>query len=532
MDVQPPSDDASANPTARTGSVPDDRSVPDDNWRPTRTGTAVSILVTVAVVAVLVAVGGDPLAAVASAVGGLSLALVLLASGASRWRLPARAVASVLLLPAGALLVAGVGRTAVPGPVRPGGTLLVVGVGVAAGGAAAIPWDAVDVGRLGRAARFGVVVLVLPAAVLGILAVANVTAVGRAIGAVVALASDVLLASTRNWRDAAALPVVAMLVNAACFSVRTALRALPISELVAADRRDDVAERLERAVGYLTTAGLASVALTPVFALLWLAPAVRAQVFGALPTSLVVAVVGVAASPTLRALLLAVTALSVAVVGLVAVVKRLPGVDAETLARWGAPAVGGLLLVAVALQFGELATTAAAQGPLRSRAFTIRRLSESVGPAALLLGVELVLAAVPVAVYLTLALLGVALFPGRGESAAVASVGVFVAALGSALVGVKPVVVFAAIAASLVVWDVSDHAVVMGAEVGRAARTRHVELVHAGGALLVGGVAVAVAVAGLLGAGAVPVLQSAATPLALLSALVGVVFLLVALRSA
>ncbi|MFC6988873.1 hypothetical protein ACFQJD_09425 [Haloplanus sp. GCM10025708] len=524
MDTQPTSDDA--NPTARTGSVA------DDNWRPTRAGTTVSVLVTVAVVAALIAVGGDPLAAVASAAGGLSLAVVLLASGASRWRIPARVAAGVLLLPAGALLVFGVGRTLTPGPVRPGLTLLVFGVGVAAGGAAATPWDAVDARRLWGVTRFGIGVLVLPAVVLGVLVVANVTPVGRAVGAVVALAGDVLLATDQSWRGVAALPVASMLVNAVCFGAWASLRALPIAELVAADRRDAVAELLERAMGHLTSVGLTSVALTPAFALLWLAPTIRARVFGALPASLVTGVVGVASATPLRVLLLGVTGLSVAVVGLVAVVKRLSDVDAESFERWGAPAVGGLLFIAVALQFGAPATTAAARGPLAPQAFTIRQLSETFGPEALSLGVELALASVSVAVYLTLGLLGAVLFPGRGESAAVASVGVFLAAVGSARVGVPPVVVFVAVAASLVVWDVSDHAVAMGTEVGRAAPTRHVELVHAGGSLLVGGVGVAVAVGGLLGAGAVPVLRSVATPLALLSALVGVLFLLAALRSA
>lgn len=512
--------------------------IDDGNWRPTRAGTTMGVLVTVAAVATLVAVGGGTLAAVAGVAGGVSLAAVLFATGAdgptsrSRRRVLARVAASALLLPAGALLVAGVGLTLAPGPVRPGRTALVVGVAAAAGGAAALPWDAVDGPRLRTGARFGIAVLAAPTAVLAFLALVTLTAVDRSAGAVVALAADGLLATTPSWRGAAAPPVAAALVGLACLAARTAVRALPLGELAPADRRAGVVERSERVGSYLTVGLRASGVSVVAFAALWLAPSLGGRLFAALPGPLVAGLHTVAASTPLRVLLLCVVTLCTVVVGLVSAVKRLPGVDAATLDRWGGPAIGGALLVVVALRFGQSVTTAAVRGPLAARADTVRRLSTAVGPGMLVLGVAVTLAAVPVAVYLALALLDLVVLPERGASAAVASAGVFVAAIGGAHAGVTSIVVFGAVVASLVIWDVSTHAVGMGAEVGRAAHTRHVELVHAGGSAVVGAIGVAVAVGGLIGASALPVLRSVATPLALLSALVGVVFLLVALRSA
>jgi hypothetical protein len=90
--------------------------------------------------------------------------------------------------------------------------------------------------------------------------------------------------------------------------------------------------------------------------------------------------------------------------------------------------------------------------------------------------------------------------------------------------GATPASVSVAALAAVVAFDVADHAQGLGQEIGRDARTRRNELVHAGGSLLVGGVAGAIAYGVFLGiAGGQPT-----TALAFL--LCGAIALVAALR--
>lgn len=95
--------------------------------------------------------------------------------------------------------------------------------------------------------------------------------------------------------------------------------------------------------------------------------------------------------------------------------------------------------------------------------------------------------------------------------------------VGGAL-GATPASLSVAALAAVVAFDVADHAHGLGQEIGRDARTRRNELVHAGGSLLVGGVAGAIAYGVFLGiAGGQPT-----TALAFL--LCGAIALVAALR--
>lgn len=103
------------------------------------------------------------------------------------------------------------------------------------------------------------------------------------------------------------------------------------------------------------------------------------------------------------------------------------------------------------------------------------------------------------------------------------------AMLGSAVVaggglGAAPASVSVAAIAAIVAFDVADHAHELGQEIGRDARTRRNELVHAGGSLLTGGLAGAIAYGVFVGiAGGQPT-----TALAFL--LCGAIALIAALR--
>ncbi len=152
--------------------------------------------------------------------------------------------------------------------------------------------------------------------------------------------------------------------------------------------------------------------------------------------------------------------------------------------------------------------------------------------------------AAPIVILLTATLVGVAavfafifrvgLFTGylpeKTPGYALASGGLFVAAAFLGTIGAKPWLVFAGIVGSLLVWDTGRYGTRLGAEIGRNAPTRNAELVHAGGTLGVGlvGTGLAYGLSTLLQSGVAS--NSPASTVALMGGLVGIVFLVAALR--
>jgi hypothetical protein len=125
--------------------------------------------------------------------------------------------------------------------------------------------------------------------------------------------------------------------------------------------------------------------------------------------------------------------------------------------------------------------------------------------------------------------LGVALVAAGLAVASRALIELAGTALGLAVVaggalGAAPASVGVAALAAVVAFDVADHAHDLGRRIGRDARTRRNELAHAGGSLLVGGLAGAVAYGTFLGAAG----EQPATALAFLIG--GAIALIVALR--
>lgn len=78
---------------------------------------------------------------------------------------------------------------------------------------------------------------------------------------------------------------------------------------------------------------------------------------------------------------------------------------------------------------------------------------------------------------------------------AVGAIGLFAGMLLAALVGTPAPWVLGGAAATLVAWDLGEHAIGLGEQLGRDATTRRQELVHVGSSLGVGVVAVGVALA-------------------------------------
>ncbi len=95
----------------------------------------------------------------------------------------------------------------------------------------------------------------------------------------------------------------------------------------------------------------------------------------------------------------------------------------------------------------------------------------------------------------------VGVLPDRAGSLSLASVGLLVASIGAAALGVPAPVVFACVAASMVVWDVGEFGLGLTVELGHRPNTRRLELLHGVAAvgLAVGAVLLATGLAFLFG---------------------------------
>jgi hypothetical protein len=102
--------------------------------------------------------------------------------------------------------------------------------------------------------------------------------------------------------------------------------------------------------------------------------------------------------------------------------------------------------------------------------------------------------------------LGAALVRGSRGWAATGTIGLFVALVVAGLAGAGALSVLAGTAATMVAWDLSEHAIGLGEQLGRAATTRRQEAVHAACSVGVGVLGVGLAlVVTHVGVGALPV---------------------------
>ena len=79
----------------------------------------------------------------------------------------------------------------------------------------------------------------------------------------------------------------------------------------------------------------------------------------------------------------------------------------------------------------------------------------------------------------------------------------FAATIVGALAGLAPLLVFAGVAAAIVVWDVGENALALRRQLGASVDSREVEAIHATGSVAIGAAGVAVAAAALYGVGTV-----------------------------
>ncbi|UPV99714.1 hypothetical protein M0R88_14485 [Halorussus gelatinilyticus] len=528
------------------------------NWAPTTASSAVVLVGTLGGVAALSAAVGVVKGTIAAATGAVCLAAALWLLTWNEWRVPATLAASLLLVPAGAGIAAGVGYESLvafalafpaSSPTRVVGESLrilgvmavLVGSTVAVSGAAASVRGVATSWTVSKLLDTVIRVTILPMGLslaLGGHALLTNFDVGLAgmVGDAVRTATDWVLAPSG---DGTHLLSFGLLAAAAAFAGYRMLRDLPTEELageatVGDVRVADLAASLQ--LGFSRLVAISALVLPLAFLAETTVP--DRTVEEALPGLVWTLLVALTGSAALRSLLWWVVLVAAALVAVAALVRRSSRASTAELLVGYAPFLAGATVVAgvrvlhrplldalVGFVAGRLDAPLAGQ---------FRTLSEGVvtfyGGETVVLGLTstVLLLAVGGVFALRIAF-ALGFVTDRVAGPALAGGGLFVAAAFVGTVSAPTWLVFGSLVAALVVWDAGEFATTLGAEVGRRAPTRRVELLHGLGALAVG-------VCGALAAGALasglPAGWGATGELsvALLAAVAGVVLLVTAMR--
>lgn len=283
------------------------------------------------------------------------------------------------------------------------------------------------------------------------------------------------------------------LLAVAAFASWYALGILPIANVVSADRREVIADRIRR-----TRIWLRRIAAVGVPVAIGLTAFPGAALQGVLVDLGVAAVLGVIVDAHwLRALLAVVAVLVFSAAVVTEGVRRVVRLDGRRVLRVSAATTpGGLVLLGVAAVSPERVLGRFRVGPM----------TEVVAAGVDFLGPSVLAVAVLVSLVLTTTMLlsvvttaaAMGFVPDRTAAPSVAAGGLLVAAV-AAGIGVGPgnraIVAFAAVAASMIVWDVGNYGVDVTAELG-GTTARPVEVLHAAGSVLVGVGLVGLALAG------------------------------------
>jgi hypothetical protein len=499
--------------------------LPETNWAPTRASTAIALLWTAGGVALLSGAVGVRTGVAVAGVGAICLAVALWLLSFDRWRVPATVAASLLLVPAGAGVTAGVGYESLVAFAAsfpaPSPTLVVAetlrifalvavlcGCMVAVFGAAASVRGVATADALARCLGLVNRVTLLPLgfflALSGHALVTNPDlGAASVVGELVSAATDWLLTPAGGGLHLLGFWV---LFAAASYATYRAVRDLPIQELAGEAtiggattgdaetsevRVADLAVALQRSLGGFATV---AVLLVPVAFLVRVAPW-DAAIRSSLPDAVYGALVALIGSAAVRHLLVRVALVAGALALVAALVRRSSRTSTEDLLVGYAPYLAGLTVVAGVgvvhrpVLDGLIGFVAGRLNSPFSEGFRemAGRVVTFYGSETVVLGLTagvLALASVGVfGLYLAFAL---GFVSDRVAGPALAAGGLFLAAAFAATADASLPLVLGCLVAALVVWDAGEFAATLGAEVGRRARTRRVELFHALGALAVG----------------------------------------------
>ena len=527
---------------------------------PTRTSVTIVLVGTVGLAAVLLGrVGPALIPALVSIAGALALAAGFWAVSSERFRTVGQVAGGLLAFPVGVGFVVGtVGTTLVlvdvyfpvpeSGLIAVNALLLVSRLGIVAGcvlavlGAVLGVRSVVDSATLSRyywtVMGTGAVPLTVTALAAGTTVLSELTA-GEAVVTPVGVVAGLLgwLAAPGPGLHVATFFLVA---SVAALGVRAAVGALPVDGLLAESRVGDAGTRQVAAVRHwLLYAGVGTLGLAVAGLYVDVQFRTPARLAAAVGPGVADPVAGLTGAAVLRVPLVAVGLVAAAVVTVTWLLRRIARASLTGATRRVGPVLvgGGLTLGALAVAgpaFDRLVAEVAGRLPSVFAA-QFREVAGSVGTfygsGTVVLGVMTgCLVVAGLLVLGTRLLLWLGYLSRRRAGFALASAGLFLATVFAGTLETPAPLVFGGLVVSLLVWDAGEFGATLGEEVGRRARTRSGELVHAGGTAAVGvaGVGAALAVRAVLSGQEVS--TSPATIAGLVAALAGAVLLVAALR--
>lgn len=517
--------------------------VPERNWRPTKTAASIAVSAAIAsTLALAVVAGPSVVPAVSGLVSGVALAATVRTSAVAERRI-GTAVGGLLAVITGIaflgeLLGAVVVQTTWP-PVPPIEVLalapfLLAGAGFVTGfGAFSSVWDLSPTVDTGWAAMRLLLVTVVPLAAIG---AAQVEVPLRPIVTTVfgyvltpPLAFD--SAGMVLFRTGELLVLFAVSAGV----VRLAVVRIPFVELASEASKPAVTavrRRVRQALGYAAAvSGIIGISLGIVGIFLATSRGTILTYELELPPRLMRTLVALSVSPTLRGALVAAI---VAALGAVLLARALRFVASERFPpRWlpiVSLATGGVLTMTVAAIHRSIAAIALDRATTTAGETVIRDLLGTFGSFSLLAGALVGAIAVASALAVSIGITGGVRALGTAAGIQLAAAGVFVAALAAGIAGSPVLVVFGGVAASLLVWDLGEFAVTLGVEIGHLGSTRRGEIVHTVGATVIAALAVAIGTGAVLVMSRLPRPPSDATALVLIAAAFGTVTLLLSTR--
>lgn len=500
---------------------PETTTVNDATWRPTRAGTAVTGLLTMVLTA-LVAVALDLIFALGAAVmTAVSLGGAIWFATRFRWKLVGRFFAGVLISLFGLGTTLGLLYTGVTlsGTLFPQPTIaqsatailtmvaqlaVVFGVTIAVIGAVSCTSGLLDRSTLQTV--WGIAVQTATPLFLGAVGLAAFAVVGKVqlqslnqtvestVRTGIQEGVSLLLAPTSSHPS---LTSLAGLLLITVWLLNTAIRTLPLAELLGADRTEPL-----HAVQTLTARVLAASALGIPVGLCtdYLLPAeiIRQKV----SPSAYRLLVEVTAFEPIRGGLLGLSVVSLLLILVTITLKwvatRSPGNATTRFAPIGSGFIlGGLALVLHSQLVWRVQDFIIENLP-RTVTGRYQRLSESViqyyGTLTVTIVAFLLFLLVAVGVILMLRTsIWMRIIPNTTTGPALAGAGLFLATAFGGTQSLQPALIFVGILGSFVAWDAGRFAWILGQEVGRHAPTYKVEAVHLSGTILVGGIAILLA---------------------------------------
>lgn len=366
-------------------------------------------------------------------------------------------------------------------PLTVGPVILVVGALVAGLGAtAAIPGSLGD-GQWARTVAQAAAATALPGVVVVAAVLGAVGGGGEVVDAVASAVGDGTTALLAPRGPNANVGGFLALAGAAALAVAVALRTLPVVHLVPRADRGAVARRVGRARSWLVRGGVTAL-FVAVVVTAWPTEGFHALLVDAGVEGVLRAVVDV---PLLRRSLAALAVLAVVASSVAVAVRRVANVDGRRVLRVLATTTpGGGVLLAVGFLRPEFVVSRLRVGPV-SRFVDVGVEALGVEALALAVLVALVLGTTTALSALTTAA-AVGFIPNRTAAPSVAAGGVLLVAVAAGVwEGEYALATFAAVVASMVVWDVGNYGVDVRAELD-GTTSRVVEVLHAAGSATVG----------------------------------------------